>query len=83
MELTGQKYKIAPLETLYVGGGITLLPATNGAIIDGIHQCRVPDDGVLSGRRREPSQYKSDLLKGSSIQKAIKIGNAMDLENEY
>ena len=64
MELTGQKYKIAPLETLYVGGGTpsSLNPHQMERLLDGIHQHLPLQKGAEFTMELNPDDGTPELL---------------------
>ena len=64
MELTGQKYKIAPLETLYVGGGTpsSLTPQQMERLLDGIHQHLPLQKGAEFTMELNPDDGTPELL---------------------
>ena len=64
MELTGRKYKIAPLETLYVGGGTpsSLTPQQMEQLLDGIHQHLPLQNGAEFTMELNPDDGTPELL---------------------
>ena len=64
MELTGQKYKIAPLETLYVGGGTpsSLNPQQMERLLDGIHEYLPLQKGAEFTMELNPDDGTPELL---------------------
>ena len=64
MELTGKKYKIEPLETLYVGGGTpsSLTPQQMERLLDGIHQYLPLQKGAEFSMELNPDDGTPELL---------------------
>ena len=65
MELTGKKYKIEPLETLYVGGGTpsSLKPPQMERLLDGIHQYLPLQKGAEFSMELNPDDGTPELLR--------------------